>query len=78
LEDPKDKIRSNALAIAFEEAFREKNQSIICKELLGYDLSKPEEMEKLNELGFFQTRCPAYVEDAVVIAEQLLEKQKGS
>ena len=76
VEDPKDKLRSNALALAFEEKFREMNQSIICRELLGYDLSKPEEMTKLVELGLFDTLCPKFVADATDIAEQLLEKQK--
>jgi C_GCAxxG_C_C family probable redox protein len=78
VEDAKDRMRSNGLACDFEVKFREKHGTIVCKELLGYDLSKPDDMTKLIELGYFSSRCPEYVADAVTITEEVLNKQQIS
>lgn len=78
VEDAKDKMRSNGLACDFEAKFREKHGTIVCKELLGYDLSKPDDMAKLIELGYFSSRCPVYVADAVDITEEILNLHKMS
>jgi len=52
--------------------FKERHGSIICRELLGYDLSNPEERAAVSEKGLFTTLCPQLVRDAVEIVEQLL------
>ena len=78
VENPGDKQRSNALACSFEEKFKEKHSTIICKDLLGYDLSKPDDMKMLEELGYFATRCPRYIEDAVRIVEVLTAQKDTS
>lgn len=60
---------------AFEEAFKVKHGSLICKEILGYDLSVPEEMEKIMEEGLLSTLCPQIACDACEILEQILEEK---
>lgn len=59
-------------AVEFIELFKAKNGSILCKELLGYNLSLPEEMIILKEQNLFATICPRVIADAVKIAEEVL------
>lgn len=42
-------------AAEFMESFAKKNGTVVCRQLLGYDISKPEDMKKIRELGLFQT-----------------------
>lgn len=56
----------------FEAKFCEKHGSCICKEILGYDLSKPEEMAKIMEKNLLMTVCPKLVVDACKILEETL------
>jgi hypothetical protein len=52
--------------------FKSLNGSIICKDLLGYDLDKPEELEEVEEKQICETRCPEFVKNAVEILEKIL------
>ena len=67
---------SNYLAykkeIEFIGKFREKHGTILCKELLGYDTSKPEEMQKAVQEGLHITVCAKAIVNAVEITEELL------
>ena len=72
--DPDAKARSNELALEFERRFRDRNGSILCRELLGYNLSVPEELEELKSRGLFSAVCPKMVSDAVQIAD-LMRKE---
>jgi C_GCAxxG_C_C family probable redox protein len=55
----------------FTNRFREEQGSIVCKDLLGYDLSKPEEYQFLVEQGKFKTDCPKYISCAIELLENL-------
>ena len=55
----------------FTEAFRKQNKSIVCKEILGSDLSTPEGYQKAQDAGLFQTRCVDMVKSAVNLLEAL-------
>jgi len=52
--------------------FRSRHGSMVCRELLGYDLSNPEGRKAAFDKGLFFTLCPHLVRDAVEILEQLL------
>lgn len=56
----------------FEKAFIEQNGSLICKELLGYDLTKEEEMAKIMEEGLLTTKCPKLACCACDILDEIL------
>jgi C_GCAxxG_C_C family probable redox protein len=56
----------------FVNRFQARHGSIICKELLGYDLSNPQEGEAAKEKGLFDTRCPQFVRDATEMLEEIL------
>jgi C_GCAxxG_C_C family probable redox protein len=52
--------------------FKERNGSILCRELIGLDLSKPEERERAVSQGLFKTLCSQYILDSVEILEEIL------
>lgn len=74
--DADAKKRSNARAVDFLGRFSKSQGSIICKELLGDDLSSIAGMEKLIRSGAFVTECPKYVAEAVRILEEMLSKEQ--
>jgi C_GCAxxG_C_C family probable redox protein len=69
--DTEAKNKAYALTKEFINRFENKNGTIVCKKLLGYDLSIPEEYELLTEKGMFKSMCPKFIEDAISILEEL-------
>ena len=55
---------------AFTEEFRAKHGCIICRELLGVDVSTPEGQLKFAEENMFETKCAVYIESAVELLEE--------
>ncbi len=55
--------------------FKEKNGSLLCRELLGYHLIVPEELEQARESGVFQARCPLFVQKATELAEEIMQEK---
>ena len=66
--------RTRALVRQFIDEFTTKNGSINCTELLGYDLSRPDELTRAREMGLFTTKCPQLVRDAADILENLFQE----
>ena len=60
-------------AAAFEAAFKERFGSTMCRELLGYDLGDPTQLEAARASGKLIEYCPIPVEGAIEILEELLE-----
>ncbi len=57
---------------AFMRAFAERNGSVVCRELLGCDISTHEGHEEARRRGLFKSQCPKLVRDAVEIAEPMI------
>jgi C_GCAxxG_C_C family probable redox protein len=73
-ENPRQNVeKTYALIAEFTEKFKELHGSANCTELLGFDLTKPEEMVKARDKGVFLNMCPVFVADAVNIADDLLK-----
>jgi C_GCAxxG_C_C family probable redox protein len=66
------KEKTYALVQEFITKFREKNGSIHCTELLGYDLRDPGQRKQAHESDTVATKCPEFARDAVVILEKIL------
>lgn len=64
------------LADKFIKKFKAEKNTIICRELLGYDLSKPEEDEILKNNGSYRIKCADFVGLAVEIAEGIIKEYK--
>ncbi len=56
----------------FMEQFVGRNRSLLCRDLLGVDVSTPEGMAKVRTENLFAKICPKYVKDAAEILEGLL------
>lgn len=59
----------------FDETFREKHGSTQCREILGYDFSKPGEMEKAYENGAIAENCPKCVYDSITILKEMFHEE---
>lgn len=71
-EDMQAKKKTYSLVKEFVDRFKSCNGSIVCRELLGCDISTPEGMELAKEKNLFATLCPKLVSDAAEIIEQIL------
>jgi len=71
-DDQEAKERTYGLVTEFVKRFKARNGSIVCKELLGYDLSTPEGRRLIEEKGLIPTLCPKFVKDAAEIIEEIL------
>ena len=49
-----------------------KNGSVVCRELLGYDLTKAEDKLLIEEQKLFQTFCPKMVASAAAIVNEMI------
>lgn len=74
--DLETKTKAYALTKEFNRRFEERNGSIVCKTLLGYNSSIPEELVIIKEKGLFDKICPKLITDAVEILEEILEENK--
>ncbi len=55
--------------------FKEENGSLLCRELLGYHLIVPEELEKARESGVFNRTCPLLVHTATRLTEEIIAER---
>lgn len=56
----------------FAARFQQRNGTVVCKELLGCDISTPQGIQRATKEGFFRTICPKLVRDAAEILEEML------
>ena len=71
-EDKPAKEKTYALGREFLERFKARNGGVVCRELLGHDISTPEEMQAARDKGLFDSLCPRLVANAVEILEEIL------
>jgi len=73
VEDEQTEEKAYSLVKEFVDKFKSRNGSIICRELLGCDISTPKGMALAKEKKLIDTLCPKFVQDAAEIIEQILE-----
>ena len=71
--DREAKEKTYRLVREFAEKFKAKNGSVVCRELLGCDISKPEGFEKMKNLGLHGKVCTELVRDACAMLDELLK-----
>jgi C_GCAxxG_C_C family probable redox protein len=71
-EKKEDKERTYEKINEFVEKFNERNKSIVCKDLLGHDLSTQEGREIVEDKALTIQKCPEFVKDAAEILEEVL------
>jgi C_GCAxxG_C_C family probable redox protein len=57
----------------FKKKFLEEYNSLVCQELLGYNVSVPEDMKILMENNTIMNFCPGVIAYAMEILEEILE-----
>ena len=70
--EPEKKPLTYEKTTEFMKMFREKNKTIICNELLGYDISNAEDREIIKQKNLSKTVCNEVIRDAVEIVEKML------
>lgn len=68
--DLEAKAKTKQLVQKFNVEFKKNHGSLICKKLIGYDISNPEEAEVAKEAGVFKTKCPVFIKAACTILEE--------
>ena len=74
-DDEESKEKTYQLGAEFLERFRSQAGSTVCKELLGYDVSDPEQRRLGKEKGISASVCPRLVQDAAEILEEILQEE---
>lgn len=68
-----DKEKFEQKLASFKEIYFKTQKSSICKEVLGYDLSKPAELEIILQKGLFMQICPRAISDSMKALDKILE-----
>ncbi len=72
--DTERRVRANTITERFTERFEAVNGSIVCRNLLGYDLAKPEDLAVIREKKLFTEFCPLMVKSAVEVLDGILSE----
>jgi len=71
---PSGKEDAYRLGQEFLRRFESVHGSILCRELLGYDISTDVGRKQAGDKGVFKTLCPHFVGDAVEIVQEMMGK----
>jgi C_GCAxxG_C_C family probable redox protein len=71
--EPSAEKRSNAYKLAkrFYRQFEKQNGNVMCRELIGFDLSDAKQLRKAQEEDVFEEKCTVLVKKAVEILAAL-------
>ncbi len=73
-EDAAGKAEAFRISEEFMNRFQARNGSVVCRELLGYDLTKADDMAIIRERNLFQTTCPDMVRSAAEILDGMIQE----
>jgi C_GCAxxG_C_C family probable redox protein len=74
--DKETKERMYSIAQEFLAQFKRRHSSVLCRELLGHDISTPQGRQKVKDLGLHDDLCPRLVADAAELAGEMLKAGK--
>ncbi len=72
-DDDEARERTYELVQEFSGRFKSGTGSLLCRELLGHDLSTEAGRDAVAEQNLFVTRCPKFVAAATEILQEVLE-----
>jgi C_GCAxxG_C_C family probable redox protein len=70
---PAGKEEIYRLSQEFMRLFEQKHTSLLCRDLIAFDISTPDGHQAAREKQVFTTICPLLVRDAAEIVQKLLE-----
>ena len=65
--------QTHDIAAEFITRFKARNKTVVCRELLGCDVSTREGLKTAKKERHFKKRCPKFVQDAAEILEEMLK-----
>lgn len=71
---PEDKENTYRIAGEFVRLFKERHGSILCNELIGYDISTSAGLQTAREKNLFTTICPALVKETTELLAEICIK----
>lgn len=71
-EDRDAKTRTYEYVEKFAEKFRQRHGSIVCRDLIGCDISTAEGMAEAKQKNVFRTLCVDFAADAAKILDEIL------
>jgi len=66
-----EREKAYSLALEFYNRFKKNCGSVLCRDLIGYDLTDPEELEKARNSNVFNEKCIHFIEKAIEILTAL-------
>ncbi len=70
--DEKSRQETHKLVREFIDKFAALHGSVECRELIGYDLSNPDEFEAARASGVVERKCRGFVHDSAHLLEDVL------
>lgn len=75
LGDADGNMRMIARVTEFKQLFKERNGTLVCRQLLGdYDLSKEGDLQRAMESGVFFEKCPNFIGSALEILDEIMDE----
>lgn len=71
---PDGKEQTYRIAEGFVRQFHFRHGAILCRELIGYDVSRPEELQAARAAHAFTAVCPALVQRTAQVLAEFLEE----
>ena len=71
---PPGRAEAHAAVVAFAAAFERRHGSLLCRDLLGCDISTPDGLHEARQRGLMKTRCVQFVRDAAEILDEALPR----
>ena len=71
-EDQEEKAKTYEKVEEYTKRFKARNDSVICKDLLGCDVGTAQGRKEAQDKGLYTSICPRLVQDAAEILEQVL------
>jgi hypothetical protein len=69
----KERLKAYETSKKFYERFQAETGSVLCKELIGFDLSVPEQRDKAAKTHVFEEKCTVFVTKACEILLELTQ-----
>ena len=69
--DMEAEAKAYAVSEEYMNRFMKANGSVVCRDILGCDLTKPDDRAQIKEKDLFHTICPEMVRSAVTILEEM-------
>ena len=76
VDDMAARAKSSNLCVRFLDEFAKNNGLYLCKELLGYDITQPDQLAAVKEAGLFTEFCPKMVESAAKILDEIIQSEE--